>query len=350
MNARVETETSTPARLAPCRDAPCCAATAAYIADTLSVTVRMPKLKSARHHWWPECVSQHWADERGFVHWLKPNGEDKRIPPAQLGMIGNGHMIKLGRAGTESPWDQSFEPAFDRADTAFPRVISWLNEMAGKARHIEGPVRTRFEPQQASDEELALLSECIISLAVRSPMSRAGAIFVAERLRGKIPAHERNAIIGLNMRETQRRATEELGAHGKFVVLHSPDREFIFGDGFYHNVRSPLNGMFMPEIVAPVTPRIAVAIYRPMAYGVDPKFMTIVNSAAETDGLNEAAQVYSRECIFYRSEKPNLIEAFQKATHLQYSAGSTASELLRSIPGVRRNPWGPAPPDLADMF
>jgi hypothetical protein len=52
--------------------------------------------KSARHHWCPECVSERWADAEGCVHWLSPAGTLKRIRTNNLGVIGNGHMIKLG--------------------------------------------------------------------------------------------------------------------------------------------------------------------------------------------------------------------------------------------------------------
>jgi hypothetical protein len=70
----------------------------------------MPKLKSARHHWWPRCVSRLWADEDGTTGWIKTDGSVIRIPPDKLGMIGNGHHIKLGRnPGEMTDWDSSFE-------------------------------------------------------------------------------------------------------------------------------------------------------------------------------------------------------------------------------------------------
>src|SRR5690606_11016925 len=66
--------------------------------------------KSERHHWWPECLSKHWADPDGGVHWLRPDGSEQRAKPAAFGVIGNGHFIKLGReAGETTAWDQNFE-------------------------------------------------------------------------------------------------------------------------------------------------------------------------------------------------------------------------------------------------
>lgn len=78
----------------------------------------MPELKSERHHWWPECVSEHWKDADGCVHWLSPDGKVRRAPPKNFGVIGNGHHVKLGR-GRPTVWDHSFEAQFQKADDNF---------------------------------------------------------------------------------------------------------------------------------------------------------------------------------------------------------------------------------------
>jgi len=269
------------------------------------------------------------------VHWLKPDGETKRIPPAQLGAIGNGHTIKLGHPGETSPWDQSFEAEFDRADSAFPKVIEWLQEVAEKARLLPGPLTGQFEPHDCSDALLTTLSECVVSLAVRSPMNRAGAVSTALHFRNAIPAHEQNAITGMNMRATQRQAADALGARGKFVVIHSPESELIYGDGFFHNVLSPMNGHFMPRIVAPITPRIAVAIFRPTAYRTDPKLMKLAIRRAEAKTLNDAVQVYAYNHVFYRAEQPTIIDDYKSAAHRMYSGDNPMLRLLKAIPGTQ---------------
>jgi len=291
--------------------------------------------KSARHHWWPECVSERWADAEGCVHWLSPAGAVKRIRPKNLGVIGNGHMIKLGAPDTpDSAWDENFEPQFDRADGAFPGIISWLESLTALP-YVEGtPLLQRFLPQAVDDDRLAELSECVVSLAVRSPNNRAGAVSLAEHLRGPLPPRERNALIGLNMRNTHRQASTAIADRAKFVVVFSPDREFIFGDGFFHNVRSPMNGMFLPQIFAPLTPRLAVLIVRTMSYRTEPKLTTLTISANETEAFNEAVQVYAKDAIFYRSDPPKVIDAFTAGEHLVYSGANVMEQLIRSVPGI----------------
>lgn len=295
----------------------------------------MGKLKSERHHWWPECVSAYWKDKEGMTHWLLPDGTVKRMPPKNLGVIGNGHHIKLASDGEASPWDESFESAFQRADDNFPRVIDWLESLEREAR-FDAPDRTsRFLTQPNSDELIGLLVEGLVSLAVRSPMSRQAAVSLAERLRGSIPSHERNAIIGLNLRGSQRVVSDSIGTRAKFAVLYSPDREFIFGDGLFHNITSPNQLPLTPTILAPLTPHIGALMVRPMQYTADPRLVTLMLSEEEADHFNHITQIYSKEMLFYRSEKPKIIDEFRRRQHLQISGpGHPVDQLIASLPGV----------------
>jgi len=109
----------------------------------------MVKLKSERHHWWPRCISRHWASEDGTTGWIKPDGTSLRIPPAKLGMIGNGHHIKLGKSPSKGdPWNSSFENEFDEADDSFSSVISCM-EGLDRRNMPEVLIRERFLPQPA---------------------------------------------------------------------------------------------------------------------------------------------------------------------------------------------------------
>ena len=296
----------------------------------------MKSQKSERHHWWPEGVSERWKDAGGCVHWLSPDGGVKRAPPKNFGVIGNGHFIKLGdAAGEHTPWDQNFEQEFQRADSEFPRLIDWLEGLDRKPSVDPRKVGERYLAQSASDDDLAALTESIVSLAVRSPMNRAAACGLAERFRGPLPPRERNSIIGLNMRQTQRAVSDAIRSRAKFCVVFSPDRELIFGDGFFTNVRSPGQNLMGPKILAPVTPNMAVLIARPMRYTDQPKLTTLVATTHDADALNQAVQVYAKDAVFYRSEAPVLDEAFRSGKHLQYSApGNPMDEFIHTLPGV----------------
>ena len=295
----------------------------------------MPKLKSEGHHWWPRCVSAHWAAEDGTTGWIKPDGSCIRVPPKNLGQINNAHHIKLGGNPSDSThWDTSFEDEFDTADNKFPAVISWLKSL----KHEFTPnreLRDRFLAQSATDDQLRLLTECVVSLAIRSPMNREASVSLAEHLRGPIPNPERNSLIGLNMQRSQRLIADGIGANGKFAVLFSHGKEFIFGDGFFHNVKAVVNSPIGSNILAPITPGVSVIVTRPTSFTVEPRLSTIVLSNVEVDCCNYAVQVYSRQALFFRSHRPVVEDAFTSNEHRSYShPDNPIDNLLRSIPGV----------------
>ena len=250
-------------------------------------------------------------------------------------MIGNGHHIKLGRTPDQSTgWDSSFEDEFDTADRNFPAVIAWLEQLERKK--IAGQdLRPRFLPQAASADQLRTLTECVVSLAVRGPMNREASVSLAERLRGPLFGQERNALIGMNMQRSQRLISDAIGSIGKFAVLYSVGREFIYGDGFFHNVKATVNPPHAPKILVPITPLMSVAISRPIKFSVEPHLVTIILSDEEVERCNHAVQVYSRGALFYRNDRPTLVEEFTRNEHREYSSPhNPIDSLFEALPGV----------------
>lgn len=296
----------------------------------------MPTLKSARHHWWPECVSRHWAAPDGRVGWIEPGGTEKRLPPDQLGVIRNGHNVKLDYSTPEASteWDFSFESEFDRADSSFPDVIRWASGL-DRTECRDEEQQHYFVPLQASDEALRALTECVVSLAIRSPMTRERSVAGADLLRSSLSKRERNSLMGINLSHAQRAVSDAIGARGKFVIVFSEHREFIYGDGFFHNIVPHALRPHNPKLFVPITPSMSVLVTRPVAYMVEPKLMSVVLAPEEVDVCNHTVQVYSRQAIFYRAEKPTLDEAFTCARHLVYEhRDNPIDSFVRSVPGV----------------
>lgn len=267
---------------------------------------------------------------------MRPDGETTCTTPNNFGVIGNGHFIKMGDDPAEAtPWDENFEKEFQQADESFPALINWLDMLERVGPPFERPVPERVNRVSATDEQFATLVECIVSLVVRSPKHREGAVALAEHLRGPLEQRERNRLIGANMRHSQRDAVKEIGARGKAMVIFSPEREFIFGDGFYHNFSVPVQHLHNPKMLVPITPWMSVLYARPMSYRPEPRLVTFVANAAETDALNYAVQVYARNAIFYRSERPEITEAFAQGKHLVFSDHrNSVDRLIHFIPGV----------------
>lgn len=295
----------------------------------------LKKLKSEKHHWWPECVSKHWAGQDGKTGWLKPDGSCIRVPPAKLGAIGNGHHIKMSNCGEGSPWDQSFEHVFDKADSRFPDLLRWLNGLERRTVPDARSLRERFVPQPSADEQLLWMTEFAVSLAVRSPKNREASVAIAEDIRGPLPGPERNALIGLNMRNSQRVVADSIGARGKYVAVFSQGREFVFGDGFFHNVSNAQNAPFNPKLFVPLTPHLCILVCRPMRFMVEPKLCTLVLADEEVEVCNSAVQVYAKNAIFFREERPEIRDDFRLGEHRRYDdPRNPIDELVENIPGV----------------
>jgi hypothetical protein len=128
---------------------------------------------------------------------------------------------------------------------------------------------------------------------------------------------------------------DSIRSRGKFAVLYSTGREFIYGDGFFHNVKAVVNPPTAPKILAPITPLISVAISRPTMSTVEPRLVTIVLTDDEVDRCNHAVQVYSCDALFYRNDRPVLDEAFKRGEHLEYaSSNNPIDTLFGAFPGV----------------
>lgn len=293
------------------------------------------RLKSARHHWWPRCVSKHWVGLDKKVGRLTPDGSVRRVSASNLGSVSNAHLIRLDPdVGTF--WDEDFEGEFSLADAKFPRVIQWLEVIGAKATRRPKEERYQYADIEATQQNLRDLAVCLVSLAVRSPSNRESVASMVRHVRDdpSIPKGEIDNLVGANIRHDQRRLSERAG-EGKFAILSSQRREFIFGDGFHHNVRSPVQGMPSPRMIVPVTPKIAVIYVIPRRWRVDPCLVCKSLTSEEVEWVNYGIQVYSKSEIFFRSEKPSITDAFRDQMFQRFSTrDNVVDNLIDSIPGV----------------
>ena len=282
-------------------------------------------------------MSRHWADPDGCVHWIAPSGEVRRSRPNNFGVIGNGHFIKLGDdPEIGSPWDTNFENEFQNADNNFSNIIEWLESLGRCDPPFDRPIVSRIKAHSIDDKRFSDLIECLVSLAARSPMYRERAVALAEHHRGRLPERERNSLIGANMHRSLRNAVRSLGGAGKTLVIFSPEKEFIFGDGFYHNLTVQGEHWNHPKLLVPLTPSMSVLFARPHGYMTEPRIATMVASIDEVIELNFVIQAYSRQTIFYRSEKPTLDDVYTCGKHKVFSDDrNVVDRLIYQIPGVR---------------
>jgi len=265
----------------------------------LALTNNIKPMKSASHHWWPQCISKRWVNDENVVHQLFWDGRDiAHKNTKNFGAIGNAHLIKFSDKPTD--WDESFEKIFDLADRTFPNVLDWIESLQGN-----------FNPLKEEQENLDILLECLLSLVVRSPSFRNSISNI-----GRITTDE--ICMKLNQRDTLVKFKTALSGHGKFAVLFSSEHEFIFGDGFYHNFTSSIAAPIEPRIIVPILPNICIFYSRPMSYRTNPRLITKELTKNDIDFINQTTITYSRDYIFYRQQRPDISENFSCKKFLEY--------------------------------
>lgn len=267
-----------------------------------------PNIPSARHHWWPISLQNCWTAPDGKLSRLSSDGTSARSTPIQFARSWNANHIIMG-----GPWDETFEPSFDSADGAFPRLIDWLGSLETGPEKSHDALERRFHPQALSAENNRDLAICIASLVSRSPLTR-------ERIRGSIEAfHDEHAIkgykapdhlIAMNRRHMAEDCAKHIAGGGRFVVLFTDSVEFIFGDGFLQNFPTSMPFSSMTKCVVPIAPGISIIYVYPRRYRVRPKLQAIMLSDEEVNFFNDLVQIYSAKEVFFRSMKPNVHPSF----------------------------------------
>lgn len=254
-----------------------------------------------------------------MVNRLDNHGQILPSQPKRFGGIKNDNIIKL--ADKPTVWDLSFESTFDKADRSFGSLIEWLQTLSSPIPSSRDPIATRLSPLGISQEKFEILAECLASLIVRSPCFRARVYRSTEYLRRRFgfndPTPEKH-LIGMNVRNGQQNLTKAMIGGGKFAVLLSGTEEFIFGDGFMHNISAVTDPPMCPRCLIPITPEIAVFYSRPIQYRSYPRAFVINLSPEEVSFINGTVQFYSKKYLFYRMNRPEMTEAFRKGEHMQY--------------------------------
>lgn len=287
---------------------------------------KRPFKAGERHHWWPQSLSKNWANSEGLITESRPNTGSTTATPLRAARISDGHNIKVG-----DPWNTTFEEWFDRPDSEFPRIVQILE----KLRELDQKARPEGEARVGlhilSDEDSELLCECLVSLAVRSPKFRAQAMSVVTELRGSVPKPEYKALSAGNIHQTYGHLRRNIGAWGKYLVIYSGNQEFIFGDGFYNNLSPAAMDIMGKTILVPLTPNMSVALYSVRGRPGTPNVATIEATADLVSLLNMTVQIYSKDCLYSRSQPPELLSHFMQNEYLVYESPDPVQGFLDEI-------------------
>lgn len=278
--------------------------------------MKQSPLKTELHHWWPRTLSDYWAASDGMVSVIRSDGSVSRSPPGTFGAITNAHHMKRGGG-----WDSTFEPIFNVPDSEIADFVQWIATLDTSIAAHSQPMVERISPHLLCEEREAQIARITASLLARSPNIRASIKRTTEYLRREVGMADptaNKALIAANQRGLYDAYRRRM-MHGRWAILFSDEREFVAGDGFLHNFPASQDGLNSGlKLVLPIMPTAAIVYMSPFQYPIEPRLVTLRISAKETKCLNAITQVYAREFIFFRDEKPELSEDFKKAEHHQF--------------------------------
>jgi hypothetical protein len=286
-----------------------------------------------RHHWWPQSLSRFWTNNKGHVYRIDTGGRVSPCTPRTIARIKNGHSLFFADH-LSTAWDQTFEHYFETPDGSFPKIVAWLTELAEKHRSGHGmdfPGGYRAHP--CNDENLELLRECLVSLVFRSPNFRSLTGSLPKQLNPGASAKEHDLVVKLNLLSGYQWIVSALKGAGKLAAFMSTGREFIYGDGLYHNLSSRTQDPMFKKMLVPLTPDLAVLYACPMQYFPDPPLVTKLADRSLVDLINETVKIYSSSCLFYRSEMPDVAGHFLGG-HLAIVSPDPIDQLIATIPGA----------------
>lgn len=293
--------------------------------------------ESVRHHWWPKTLSDYWKGSDGRVSQLSPGGVVLRERPASFGIEKHAHNIRIGGS-----WNSSFEADFGGADSAMSHLVDWLITL--EARETNSSVfADRLLGHILSTQQTEWLADCLASLLVRSPAMR-------HRIRQGVEYHRKEfglldyqadtSLIAANMRPMLRSFTNHIKATGKFAVLFTEDREFIFGDGFLQSFPTVVPVYNGPKCIIPLTPAMSVLYCSPSRYASTTRIATVRLRRDEVDYCNWLVQIYACDRLFYRSDAPARSQEFIDARHyeLRYHSEPWSDELINTLAAFHGRP------------
>ncbi len=246
-----------------------------------------------------------WIGPDGRVERTNSWGDTKRFFPGGTAYRPDGFNV-LSEGG--SPWDMTYEPAFDLADRSFPGLIAWLSDQVSAHRG-------RTQGLSIGEPYRSQLAECLASLVVRSPRMREQTErYIAHRqVHWAGFAEPRNVefTAGGALSQLQKPFATAMRTGGKIGILIAPTPSFLFGDGFMHNFHDnshiPLRAMAMVAL----TPTIAVLWFCPGSYPIYPEAVTLALSVSEVASFNDLVQIYSRDAIYHVEKPAELHESFR---------------------------------------
>lgn len=158
----------------------------------------------------------------------------------------------------------------------------------------------------------------IHSLVIRSPSNRS--IFENFPAQFGLPMSEDvgKANMFQQYRMARRLCEKGLIPIDAFVLLHSPFRRFICGDGHLSSLVSSLHtNRIQGRALIPLTPHLCVYFTTKSMGRQSNNVASTIAPLWMVDWVNNLTQIYSRDRLFFKGRPPKLTEPFHKRKFLQ---------------------------------
>ena len=302
-----------------------------------------PPSRSREHHWWPVALQKCWADEHGDVWWIEPDGkiDKKRADNRKLARKAHGHtMFRGGR------WEQNFEGEFSSADNGIPKVVETLRDLKPLGTTpaedfgvlLDRPRYLRdfcefYALDESTHRALLLL---LVSLLIRSPAHR----HIYENYPVRFGLEPSDAVGKANMHQHFRIAKKlcETGflSNQYFVLIHSPRKNFVFGDGILDWLSGSLTGLNLSgRTLVTLTPHLCIYFCTPHIMRPTPNCASLSAPPWMIDWINNIVQIYARDYLFFRGSPPVLTDTFRLRRFQQHA--EKRDELIDMLDEVAGN-------------
>lgn len=178
----------------------------------------------------------------------------------------------------------------------------------------------------------------ILSLLIRSPSGRAHREGYSQMI-GLPPDEETGKA---NIFQDYRTATSLCencrDSRHFFVLIHSPLKRFIFGDGMLDWLTTSLSaGRIEGRALVPLTPHLCVYFCTPYGSKRQSNCASLIAAPWMVNYINEITQIHSKEKLFFLGKAPVLSDAFRQGKFLWYGERSDyLIDILDDIAGHRK--------------
>lgn len=304
--------------------------------------------QSKNHHWWPVALQSYWADRAGNVSWITPDGEidKKRYINRKIGSTRHGHRIFRG-----SVWESNFENEFDIDNEIHKSILALqgikpfgrtpkeyfaLIKMLGKKNRSLRDVSKFYQLDEDLHRNLILL---IFSLLIRSPRNRSR----YERY-GEINGRPPDPNTGKDNIVQNYLIAKKLCQKGPisnqfFVLMHSPSKKFIFGDGSLDWITGGLVANRIDgRALLSLTPHLCVYFCTPISMLSTPNCASLHIAPWMVDWVNDITQIYSKDKLFFHGKPPKITDAFRRRQFLEHAEKiDVLIDMLDDTIGIKKN-------------